>query len=68
MRKLAPDTGAYVNEADPNEPDFQHAFWGTNYDRLLSIKREVDPTDVLWCSPCVGNERWEVVDDMLCQK
>ncbi|KAL1873923.1 hypothetical protein Daus18300_003795 [Diaporthe australafricana] len=28
LRELAPDSGCYVNEAFPNEPDFQHAFWG----------------------------------------
>jgi hypothetical protein len=27
LRVLAPNTGAYVNEADANEPDFQQAFW-----------------------------------------
>jgi Berberine and berberine like len=54
-------------QADFNEPNFQNAFWGTNYPRLLSIKRAVDPHDVLWCHPCVGNERWEVVGDQLCR-
>ncbi|KAH6684650.1 hypothetical protein B0J14DRAFT_527517 [Halenospora varia] len=74
LRDLTPNMGAYVNEvcstipADPNEPDFQHAFWGTNYERLLAIKKKLDPTDVLWCHPCVGNEGWEVVDGVLCRK
>jgi hypothetical protein len=54
-------------KADPNEPNFQHAFWGTNYPRLLEIKRRVDPCDVLWCTPCVGNERWKEVGDSLCR-
>ena len=54
-------------KADPNEPNFQHAFWGENYPRLLGIKRKVDPTDVFWCTPCVGNERWRTFDDMLCK-
>ena len=58
LRTLAPNMGAYVNEADPNEPDFQHAFWGSNYERLLEVKRKHDPSDVLWCHPCVENERW----------
>ncbi|KAH6667575.1 hypothetical protein B0J14DRAFT_620065 [Halenospora varia] len=62
LRKLAPDMGSYVNEADANEPDYQHAFWGANYDRLKWIKRDVDPDDVLWCHPCVGNERWKIDD------
>jgi hypothetical protein len=33
----------------------------------LQIKRSVDPDDVLWCTPCVGNERWEQVGDRLCR-
>jgi hypothetical protein len=67
LRELAPDMGAYLNEADANEPNFQQAFWGDNYARLLEIKRTVDPDDVLWCKPCVGNERWEEVGDLLCK-
>ena len=67
LRELAPDSGAYVNEADPNEPNFQETFWGANYPRLLEIKRHVDPTDVFWCTPCVGNERWKEVGDQLCR-
>ncbi|KAH6971021.1 hypothetical protein BKA56DRAFT_558365 [Ilyonectria sp. MPI-CAGE-AT-0026] len=59
LRRLAPDTGAYINEALPFESDWQHTFWGDNYERLLEIKRSVDPHDVLWCAPCVGNERWK---------
>ncbi|KAK0115827.1 hypothetical protein ONS95_012878 [Cadophora gregata] len=87
LRKMAPDSGAYMNEASlpshalkyirlkltivqayPDEPDFQHAFWGENYERLLAIKKKVDPQDVLWCHPCVGNEGWELVDGVLCKK
>ena len=64
---LAPDTGSYVNEADPYQADFRKAFWGVNYPRLLAIKRTVDPTDLLWCIACVGNERWHQVGGELCQ-
>jgi len=67
LRELAPNTGAYINEADPDEPNPHQAFWGDNYERLLEIKRKVDPSDVLWCTPCVGNERWEQVGDQLCR-
>ncbi|KAM4060976.1 FAD binding domain-containing protein [Hirsutella rhossiliensis] len=48
LRDLTPQSGAYVNEALPFEKDWQHSFWGSNYERLVKIKREVDPTDVLW--------------------
>ncbi|KAI0439620.1 FAD-binding domain-containing protein [Xylaria telfairii] len=67
LRKLAPDMGAYVNENNPGEPNWQHTFWGENYERLLQIKRTVDPLDVLWCHPCVGNERWEQIGYRLCR-
>ncbi|KAK4145731.1 uncharacterized protein C8A04DRAFT_26476 [Dichotomopilus funicola] len=67
LRELAPDSGAYMNEAFYEEPDWQHTFWGPNYERLLAIKRRIDPHDVFWCTPCVGNERWEQVDDRLCR-
>ncbi|KAJ8131939.1 hypothetical protein O1611_g1684 [Lasiodiplodia mahajangana] len=67
LRQIAPDMGAYVNENNPYERDWQHTFWGENYERLLKIKREYDPHDVLWCAPCVGNERWEQIDYRLCR-
>jgi hypothetical protein len=56
------------SQAFPFEKNWQQTFWGSNYARLLRIKREVDPTDVFWCSPCVGNERWKVRQDgQLCK-
>ena len=67
LRVLAPDSGADVNEADPNEPDPHQSFWGSNYPRLLKIKKEYDPNDVFWCTPCVGNERWQEVGNALCR-
>lgn len=68
MRDLAPDTGAYMNEASKYETDWQTTFWGEHYARLLLIKRQVDPTDVFWCTPCVGSERWaEEADGSLCR-
>jgi hypothetical protein len=67
LRNLDPESGAYVNEADPWEPDWQHAFWGANYERLRRIKREVDPGDVFLCWPCVGNEGWERRGNRVCR-
>lgn len=67
LRNLDPDSGAYINEGDPYEPDWQQVFWGSNYARLKSIKKEVDPEDVFWCSPCIGNEGLEEVGNRLCR-
>ncbi|KAF4779936.1 FAD binding domain-containing protein [Colletotrichum scovillei] len=59
FRQLTPGGGSYLNEGLSYEEDWQHTFWGTNYERLLKIKKTVDPDDVFWCQPCVGNEGWK---------
>ncbi|CAA0101712.1 Mitomycin radical oxidase [Mycolicibacterium vanbaalenii] len=56
IRDATPGAGTYFNEADYFEPDWQHAFWGTNYDRLLSIKRNVDPDNLFRVHNGVGSE------------
>ncbi|KXH65704.1 FAD binding domain-containing protein [Colletotrichum salicis] len=63
LRHLTPDGGSYINEGFPFEKNWQQAFWGANYPRLSEIKRSIDPKDVLWCKPCVGNEGWEERSD-----
>ena len=64
LKQIAPDTGAYLNEADPTEPMWQQTYWGENYPRLLSLKRYWDPEGVFWCVPCVGHlDGWEVAGD-----
>lgn len=67
LTELAPNTGAYINEADPFQTNYHEVFWGVNYPRLLSIKKAVDPYDLFWCRACVGNEGWQEVGDQLCQ-
>ncbi|OAP62842.1 hypothetical protein AYL99_02069 [Fonsecaea erecta] len=65
LRELAPNMGAYVNEADPTEPHWQRTFWGSNYARLLQLKQFWDPKSVFWCVPCVGHmDGWEVVSQV----
>lgn len=48
--------GTYINEANPFEPDWQNVFWGSNYERLLEIKRRIDPTNLMVCNRCVGTD------------
>lgn len=38
------------------EPDWQNVFWGAKYDRLLSIKERIDPTNLFVCNRCVGTD------------
>ncbi|KAH9854595.1 FAD-binding domain-containing protein [Lenzites betulinus] len=54
LRRIAPDSGAYSNEASLLEPDYAQAFWGSNYKRLLAIKSKYDPDHLLDCWKCVG--------------
>ncbi|KAE8331920.1 hypothetical protein BDV39DRAFT_167817 [Aspergillus sergii] len=68
LRQLAPDTGAYFNEANANEPNWQWSFFGDHYPRLQSIKQKYDPKGLLWCRQCVGSESWtEQEDGRLCR-
>ncbi|THV00612.1 FAD binding domain-containing protein [Dendrothele bispora CBS 962.96] len=53
-RRIAPNSGSYLNEADIFEPDFAQSFWGTNYNRLISIKEKYDPDHLLDCWHCVS--------------
>ncbi|KAF8456504.1 hypothetical protein BDZ91DRAFT_773355 [Kalaharituber pfeilii] len=51
--------GAYINEADKEEKNWQDSFWGDNYPRLRKLKQKWDPKGVFWCRPCVGSEDWD---------
>jgi hypothetical protein len=61
LRRLTPGSGAYYNEADRLEPDWQKSFFGENYSRLLAIKKAVDPWGLFWAPATVGSEAWDVV-------
>jgi FAD/FMN-containing dehydrogenase len=39
-------TQSYQNFIDPALTDWQQAYYGANFDRLVSVKRQVDPDDV----------------------
>ena len=56
IRDATPGAGAYVNEADYFEPDWQQSFWGENYPKLARIKRKYDPDGLFTCHHCVGSE------------
>ncbi|KAL4979770.1 hypothetical protein BDW66DRAFT_157213 [Aspergillus desertorum] len=61
LREFTPHAGAYMNEADTFETDPIGSFWGKeNYARLLAIKKEVDPTNLLTVHQGVG---WESDDE-----
>jgi len=58
LRVAAPDAGAYVNECDYFQADWQRAFWGANYPRLARVKRRYDADGLFTVHHGVGSESW----------
>ncbi|KAH9214776.1 hypothetical protein DL95DRAFT_389302 [Leptodontidium sp. 2 PMI_412] len=61
IRRVTPEGGAYMNEADLLEPNWQESFFGSeNYEVLVGIKRIWDPWGVFWAPATPGSEGWRV--------
>lgn len=67
LRASSPEAGAYFNETDSKEPEWQKSFFADKYGRLKEIKRAVDPHDVLWCRNCLSSEAYVEQDGRLCR-
>ncbi|XXH05344.1 hypothetical protein Hte_011770 [Hypoxylon texense] len=68
LAALTPNGGAYLNEGDFQQPDFQAVFYGDHYQKLLRIKDEYDPDDIFYVQTGVGSDRWkEDVEGRLCR-
>jgi hypothetical protein len=61
LRAVTVGSGAYINEADVQEPHWQQAFFGDNYARLLEIKKSRDPWGLFYAPTTVGSESWKVI-------
>ena len=46
IRRLVPNAGAYMSEADYFQKDWKRAYWGGNYARLAAAKRTYDPRGI----------------------
>jgi len=58
LRKAAPGAGSYVSESDYFLADWQQAFWGSNYARLLAVKQRYDPQGLFFVHHGAGSEAW----------
>ena len=58
LEAITPGGGAYVNEADFRQPNFQDTFYGDSYNTLLAIKDKYDPKGLFYALTAVGSERW----------
>ncbi|KAH9898377.1 FAD-binding domain-containing protein [Cubamyces lactineus] len=65
LRALAPDSGAYFNEASLFEPDPQRAFFGDNRDTLKAIKQTYDSIDLFVVKEGIGSDDWDA--DLVCK-
>ncbi|KAJ0421421.1 hypothetical protein BJY00DRAFT_282242 [Aspergillus carlsbadensis] len=63
LSDLAPDSGAYLNEGDFRQPDFQAAFYGRNYEALCAVKARYDPYDLFYALTGVGSDEWVQRED-----
>ncbi|KAK5656752.1 hypothetical protein OQA88_4300 [Cercophora sp. LCS_1] len=70
LRAASPNGAAYINEADPFQPNWQQAFWGTNYNELARLRRKWDPNGVFYAVSTPGTEKWEQIENQtrLCKK
>lgn len=58
-REWAPDSGAYMNEANPFNNNFAKDYYGENYEKLRSIKARYDPKESLFVLAGVGSDAWD---------
>jgi hypothetical protein len=63
-RNASIGAGAYMSEADINEPDFQQAFYGSHYRRLYDLKQKYDPSGLFYAPTAVGSEDWYITDQL----
>ena len=68
LREIAPDTGAYGNEAFYGDSNWKQTFWGSNYDRLSEIKTRYDANMVFWASPGINADHMEARGGRLCKR
>ncbi|KAK0386744.1 hypothetical protein NLU13_6580 [Sarocladium strictum] len=68
IEAVTPNGGAYQNEADFRQPNWQEAFFGSNYYALQCIKEKWDPQGFFYALNGVGSEQWKVaVDGRMCR-
>lgn len=59
LARVVPSAGSYVSESDYFLRDWQDAFWGANYPRLVEVKQTYDPTGLFFVHHGVGSEAWD---------
>jgi len=63
IEAVTPGSGAYMNEADFRQPNYKEVFFGSNYQKLLSIKNKWDADHLFYAIKSVGSDYWNVAAD-----
>ncbi len=58
LLKVTSTPGSYVSESDFFERSWQQSFWGSNYPRLATVKKNYDPGGLFFVHHGVGSEQW----------
>ncbi|GAP86889.2 putative FAD linked N-terminal [Rosellinia necatrix] len=67
IEAATPGGGAYLNEANFQQANWQSNFYGSSYTRLKQIKDQVDQGGVFYAQTAVGSEEWmENFEQRLC--
>jgi len=56
---IAPNSGAYLNEASTYEINWKRSFFGSHYDKLKEIKYKYDPQGLFIVLEGVGSDDWD---------
>jgi hypothetical protein len=58
LRKAVPQAGSYLSESNFFNERWQEAYFGSNYPRLLRVKKQYDPEGLFIVHHGVGSEHW----------
>ena len=58
LRRVAPEPGSYLSESNYFNANWQQAYFGSHYPKLLAIKKRYDPQGLFFVHHGVGSEAW----------
>lgn len=61
--EVVPDPSCYLNEGDFQEPNWKSVFYGSNYEKLLSIKNKYDPKQMFYATTGVDQDYYKIGED-----
>ncbi|KAH8895666.1 FAD-binding domain-containing protein [Thozetella sp. PMI_491] len=56
--EVTPRSGTYMNEGNPEQPNWRREFFGDNWSRLSEIKAKYDPEGLFYAPTTVRSEAW----------